>query len=103
MVDGSWSIWEVMCSWGVAKLPCRDPNLRDVEMECRARVGILVDGIEVMGLPSWYSATGDCAFEWCGELVWANRRWAGPRSLQTTSYRTVITGMLSSKIKLIQM
>ena len=43
------------------------------------------------------------AFEWRwrGELVWGNRRWAGLRSLQT--YRTIITTMPSSKIKLKQM
>ena len=48
----------------------------------------------------WCTATGDCAFEWRGELVWGNRRWARLRSLQT--YRTVITIMLSSRIKLKQ-
>ena len=56
-----------------------------------------------MGLPSWCTATGDCAFEWRwrGEIVWSNRLRVGLRSLQT--YRTVITTMLSSKIKLEQM
>ena len=53
-----------------------------------------------MGLPSWCTATRDYAFEWWGELVWGNRRWVGLRSLQT--FRTAITTMLSSKIKLKQ-
>ena len=100
MVDGLWSIWEAMCAEGVAKLPCRVPKLRHVEMGCWEWIGVLVGGIEVMGLPSWCAATGDCAFEWRGELVWGNRRWAGLRILQT--YRTVITTMLSSKIRLKQ-
>ena len=100
VVDGSWSIWKAMCAEGVAKLPCHVPKLRDVEMGCWALIGVLVGGIEVMGLPSWCTATGECAFEWRGELVWGNRRGAGLRSLQT--YRTVITTMLSSKIRLKQ-
>ena len=100
VVDGSWSIWEAVCAEGVAKLPCRVPKLRDVEMGCWEWIGVLVGGIEVMGLPSWCTATDDCAFEWRGELVWGNRRRAELRSLQT--YRTVITIMLRSKIKLKQ-
>ena len=53
-----------MCAGGVAKLPCRVSKLRDVEMECWAWIGVLVGGIEVMGLPSWCTATGDCTFGW---------------------------------------
>ena len=95
LIDGSWSIWEDMCAGSVAKLPCRVPKVK----ECWARIGVLVGGIEVMGLLSWCTATGDCEFkwQWRGELVWGNRRWAGLRSLRT--YRTVITIMLSSEIK----
>ena len=69
-------------------------------MACWTWIGVLVGGIEVMGLLLWCTATGDCAFEWRwpGELAWDNRRWAGQRSLQT--YTTVITTMVSSKIML---
>ena len=78
MVDGSWSICQAMRAEGVAKLPCRVPKLRDVEMGCWAGIGVLVGGIEVMGLPSWCTATGDCAFEWRGELVCGNRYFKVP-------------------------
>ena len=102
VVDDSWSIWEAKCIGGVAKLPCRVPKSRDVEMGCWAWIGVRVAGIEVMGLPSWCTATGDRAFEWRGrdELVWGNCRLAVLRSLQTCG--TVITTMISSKIKLKQ-
>ena len=57
-----------------------------------------------MGLKLWGCPRGvlrqETAFEWRGELLWGNRRWAGLRSLQT--HRTVIETMLSNKIKLKQ-
>ena len=86
VVDCSWSILEDMCAGDVAKLPCRVSKLKDVEMGCWAWIGVLVGGIEVMGLPSWCTATGDCAFEWWwrGKLVWGNRRWVGLRSYKRT-------------------